>query len=212
MTLLDQRSHGVLENFPVEQGVDFSSPSSRSKGDRIDRVSRGVKSKQAAKREARFLPALQVNGLHFPAVTNGCGSINGRVLATRAIVSCLWRAKWIKWMKSRGGGREGREVQEFWGVRSIRAWSRWKACQRGFWQGVGTSKGLRWEIEKCGRMVYGSRIIFFGYLFEWCYHAKIFEMVENIGFLGYFKVMRKGLILGNVQYRYDYYNYYKFEY
>lgn len=93
MTLLDQRSHGILENFPVEQGVDFSSPSSRSKGDKIDRVSRGVKSKQAAEREARFLPALQVNGLHFPAVTNGCGSINGRVLATRAIVSCLWRAK-----------------------------------------------------------------------------------------------------------------------
>lgn len=93
MTLLDQRSHGILENFPVEQGVDFSSPSSRSKGDKIDRVSRGVKSKQAAEREARFLPALQVNGLHFPAVTNGCGSINGRVLATCAIVSCLWRAK-----------------------------------------------------------------------------------------------------------------------
>lgn len=62
---------------------------------RQNRVSRGVKSKQAAEREARFLPALQVNGLHFPAVvvTNGRGSINGRVLATRAIVSCLWRAK-----------------------------------------------------------------------------------------------------------------------
>lgn len=174
-SLLSRSGRVAWKIFPVkeEQVDDFSSPSSRSNGDRIDRVSRGVKSKQAAEREGQVFAGPTSKWTPFSCRRRYERPwINQQWPRPRDTCDCQLRAKWMKWMKSREGG----EVQEFWGGSVDSRLISVNACQRGFWQG--TSKGLRWEIEKRGRMIYGSRI-FFWLPFEWCFRAKTFEMVEK---------------------------------
>lgn len=113
-SLLSRSGRVAWKIFPVkeEQVDDFSSPSSRSNGDRIDRVSRGVKSKQAAEREGQVFAGPTSKWTPFSCRRRYERPwINQQWPRPRDTCDCQLRAKWMKWMKSREGG----EVQEFWG-------------------------------------------------------------------------------------------------
>lgn len=175
-SLLSRSGRVAWKIFPVkkEQVDDFSSPSSRSNGDRIDRVSRGVKSKQAAEREGQVFAGPTSKWTPFSCRRRYERPwINQQWPRPRDTCDCQLRAKWMKWMKSREGGEECKSFEE---VRSIRAWSRRTRVREGF--DKERRKVCAGKLKSAGEW-YTVHEYFFDYPFEWCFRAKTFEMVEK---------------------------------